>query len=247
MNEPISKEEYEKIITSAPFDMELPVYIGKSGEKPLYVDLINAKSIAMYGACGISAVCDTSLFSMLKAREQVLREKYFICICCTNGYYSWGFKDIPFADEYITDPCTAIYDLLHYYNLVKRTLVELSEMTEDERIASGYIYSYEEYKEYLAKHPRLYIFEGYCGPLSEGILKNSDLDLDAVKDTFENADKFHIYIFIPDCIRGKNELAESIHTSVNIVWTEKCYSASITQDGEIMKDNICMDWCSESR
>lgn len=81
MNEPISKEEYEKIITSAPFDMELPVYIGKSGEKPLYVDLINAKSIAMYGACGISAVCDTSLFSMLKAREQVLREKYFICIC----------------------------------------------------------------------------------------------------------------------------------------------------------------------
>ena len=79
MNEPILKEEYEKIITSAPSDMELPVYVGKHNDELLYLDLVKAKSIAMYGTTGISSVCNTSLFSMLKAREQILRQKYFLC------------------------------------------------------------------------------------------------------------------------------------------------------------------------
>lgn len=246
MNEPISKEEYEKIITSAPSDMELPIYIGKHDDEPLYLDLVKAKSIAMYGAVGISAVCNTSLFSMLKAREQVLRQKYFLCVSCVGGFYSWSFNDIPFAHEYITNPCTAIYDILHYYNSVKNMLNKLSGMTEDERKVSDCIYSFEEYKEYLAKHPRLYIFEGYGGPLSESILNNSGLDFAAVKEAFENAYKFHIYIIIPDCIRGKNELAESIHTSINIERTEQCYSATIMQDGKTLEENICMSWCSEN-
>ena len=246
MNEPISKEEYEKIITSAPSDMELPVYVGKHNDELLYLDLVKAKSIAMYGTTGISSVCNTSLFSMLKAREQILRQKYFLCVSCVGGYYSWSFNDIPFAHEYITDPCVAIYDLLHYYNSVKNTLIKLSGMTEDERKYSGYIYSFGEYKEYLAKHPRLYIFEGYCGPLSEDVLNDSGLDFAAVKEAFENAYKFHIYIIIPDCIRGKNELAESIHTSINIERTEQCYLATIIQDGKTLEENVCMSWCSEN-
>ena len=241
MNEPISKEEYEKIITSAPSDMELPVYVGKHNDELLYLDLVKAKSIAMYGTIGISSVCNTSLFSMLKAREQILRQKYFLCVSCVGGYYSWSFNDIPFAHEYITDPCTAVYDILHYYNSVKSTLNKLLRMTEDERKYSGYIYSFGEYKEYLAKHPRLYIFEGYCGPLSEGVLNDSGLDFAAVKEAFENAYKFHIYIIIPDCIRGKNELAESIHTSINIERIEQCYLATIIQDGKTLKENICMN------
>ena len=109
-------------------------------------------------------------------------------------------------------------------------------MTEDERKYSGYIYSFGEYKEYLAKHPRLYIFEGYCGPLSEDVLNDSGLDFAAVKEAFENAYKFHIYIIIPDCIRGKNELAESIHTSINIERTEQCYLATIIQDGKNLEE-----------
>lgn len=246
MNEPISKEEYEKIITSAPSDMELPVYVGKHNDELLYLDLVKAKSIAMYGTTGISSVCNTSLFSMLKAREQILRQKYFLCVSCVGGCYSWGFNDIPFAHEYITNPCTAIYDILHYYNSVKNTLNKLSRMTEDERKVSDYIYSFEEYKEYLAKHPRLYIFEGYGGPLSDSILNDSGLDFAAVKEAFENAYKFHIYIIVPDCIRGKNKLAESIHTSINIEWTEQCYSATIMQDGKNLEENICMSWCSEN-
>lgn len=56
MNEPISKEEYEKIITSAPSDMELPVYVGKHNDELLYLDLVKAKSIAMYGTTGISSI-----------------------------------------------------------------------------------------------------------------------------------------------------------------------------------------------
>ena len=244
MNDPISKEEYEKIIASAPSDMQLPVYIGKRNDELLYLDLVKAKSIAMYGEIGISAVCNTSLFSMLKAREQILRQKYFLCVSCVGGAYSWSFDDIPFADEYITDACTALYDLLYYYNRVKRSLKELSEMTDDEFEDSDYIYSYEGYKEYLAKHPRLYIFEGWLGPLSEGILNNSGLELSAVKEAFENAYKFHIYIIIPDCIRGKNELAESIHTAVNIGLTEKNCSATIIQDEKIIGEEICMDWLS---
>ena len=143
MNEPISKEEYEKIITSAPSDMELPIYIGKHYDEPLYLDLVKAKSIAMYGTTGISSVCNTSLSSMLKAREQVLRQKYFLCVSCVGGGYSWGFHDIPFAHEYITDPCTAVYDILHYYNSVKNTLNKLSKRTEDERKGSDYAYSFE--------------------------------------------------------------------------------------------------------
>lgn len=246
VNDPISKKEYEKIIASAPSDMELPVYIGKRNDELLYLDLVKAKSIAMYGEVGISAVCNTSLFSMLKAREQVLRQKYFLCVSCVGGFYCWSFNNIPFADEYITDACTAIYDLLHYYNSVKNTLSKLSGMSENERKASDYIYSLEEYQEYLAKHPRLYIFEGWLGPLSEGILDNSGLELNSVKEAFENAYKFHIYIIIPDCIRGKNELSGSIHTSVNIERTEKCYTATIIQDCKKMEDNICMDWFDES-
>ena len=246
MNEPISKEEYEKIITSAPSDMELPVYVGKHNDELLYLDLVKAKSIAMYGTTGISSVCNTSLFSMLKAREQILRQKYFLCVSCVGGYYSWSFNDIPFAHEYITDPCVAIYDLLHYYNSVKNTLIKLSGMTEDERKYSGYIYSFGEYKEYLAKHPRLYIFEGYCGPLSEDVLNDSGLDFAAVKEAFENAYKFHIYIIIPDCIRGKNELAESIHTSINIERTEQCYLATIIQDSKNLEEKICMSWFDKS-
>lgn len=240
MSRHLSKEDYEKIIATAPSDMELPIYVGKSGEKHIYIDLIKAKSIAMYGDCGISEVCSTSLFSMLKASERVLRQKYFTCVSCVGGYYSWGFDDIPFADEYITEPCTAVYDLLHYYNTAKKTLEDLSRMTEDDRKSSGYIYSYEEYKEYLAKHPRLYIFEGYCGPLSEGVLKNSDLDLAAVKEAFENAYKFHIYIFVPDCIRSKNELAKNIHTAVNVERAQNHYLATIVQEGKIVAENICM-------
>ena len=140
MNEPISKEEYEKIITSAPSDMELPIYIGKHDDELLYLDLVEAKSIAMYGTTGISAVCNTSLFSMLKAREQILRQKYFLCVSCMGGGYSWSFNDIPFADEYITDSCTGVFDLLHYYNDVKRTLKKLSKITDDEFKDSYYIF-----------------------------------------------------------------------------------------------------------
>lgn len=38
VNDPISKKEYEKIIASAPSDMELPVYIGKRNDELLYAE-----------------------------------------------------------------------------------------------------------------------------------------------------------------------------------------------------------------
>lgn len=242
----ISKDKYEKIIAPSPTTMKLPIYIGESNDGPFYLDLTKEKSIAMYGKCGISAICSTSLFSMIKAREHILRQNYFICISCKRGYYDWNIKDIPFADEYITDTCTAVYDLVHYFNSVKNTLSKLSTMSEDERKDSGYIFSYQEYVKYLAKHPRIYIFEGYQGPLAKGILDNCGLNFNTIKEVFKNAYKFHIYILIPNCIRDKNELAESIHTSINIERTNKCYYAKIVKNKQVVKDHIHMVWYNET-
>ena len=107
MNEPLSKEEYEKIIASAPCDMELPVYIGKHNNKPCWIDLIKAKSIAMNGFIGISNSCYTSLTSLVKTSGQILQQKYFICVNCPIS--SLIREAIPFENEYITNTCTAIY------------------------------------------------------------------------------------------------------------------------------------------
>lgn len=105
-----------------------------------------------------------------------------ICYDCS---YSWTFKDIPFADEYISNTCTGIYNLVHYYSTVKRTL---------ETFAKENAVQYEKYKEILAKKPRLYIFEGYRGPLCQNAIDDSGLNRDLVKEAFQNAYKFNIYI-----------------------------------------------------
>lgn len=238
----LSYEEFNQIVASAPADMQLPIYIGKHNNEPVYVDLVKAKSIAMHGEYGVSGVCLTSFLSMLKARGQVLRKKYFLCASCFNGF---NFICIPFAVDHITNSCTTIYDLLHCYNYRKNTLKKLSEMTPDELKDSDNIYSYEEYEEYLAKNPRLYIFEGCFGQLSEDTLNDSGLNLDAVKEAFEDAYKFHIYILISYCVIGKNALAKSIHTSVNVKRTEKGHCAELIQDGAIIEKNICADYLSE--
>ena len=240
--EPLSQKEFEQIVKDAPQDMKLPIYFGKVDGMLVYMDLTELKSVAMFGQVGISAVCNTVLFSMLKARKQEIIDQYFLSVCCIGGAYSWNFKSIPFANEYIADACTAVYSLLNYYNTVKRTLKKLSQMSDEEFEKSNYVHNYEGYKEYIKRHSVIYIFEGFGGPLQKGVLDESGLDIDAVKEAFENAYKYGIYIMVTDCFMETNQLAESLHACVNIEQTKEFYHiATIIQNSKVVKANILME------
>ncbi len=234
MSNAILKTEFDQIIKTAPADMKLPIYIGKHCKDHIFYDLAELKSIAMYGEIGISAVCTTSLFSMLKARENEIRNDYFLSICYDVAY-SWTFQDIPFANEYISNTCTGIYSLVHYYSMVKQTL---------ETFAKENAERYARYKEILAKNPRLYIFEGYRGPLCQETIESIGLDLELVKEAFQNAYKYNIYILIPNCFRPENTLAHYIHTSVRIKKTIQGHSADILQNNKVLMCDIQMNWLS---
>lgn len=248
MKNPISKEEFNQIVLNAPQQMQLPIYLGKINGKYVYKDLCELKSTAFWGRTGISAVCNLALFSMLHAREAEIKENYFLCVQSAIDGMSWFFKDIPFANEYIVNPCTAVYDILICYRNRKNTFKRISEMS-DEELKEDYAMTYEKYKKYVANHPRLYIFEGFGGPLSKYIKYSMDetgLDLTEVMEAFENAHRYHIYIFVPNSTRGKNELAESIHTSVNIERTQDGdYIATVVQDDTVIAKDLCMDWIGD--
>lgn len=215
--EPIAEQKFKEIIENAPSDMMFPMYFGVKDGVAIYKDLKDMKSVAMFGDTGISAKCYMPVYSMFLSRAAEFEFCTPVLVCAPTPVPIR--IDEPIINEYICDARVGMHSLIYEYQGRKNM--------ESEKNSS----------QYYEKHPKVYIFDGYCGPLQKDILEGSKVDIAEAQEALENAYKYGLYVIITNNIRPGSKLTESIHTRVQMCFKEP--NISIEQGDNILTDIEC--------